>query len=52
MTSVILIRMVIDAMEKRPFTNHLGGNSIFGLIFGISCSIKDIKNRVPLCKRC
>ena len=49
--SIILIRIVINAIEKRPFTNHSGGNSTFSPIFSVSCNVKDIKDKLLLCKR-
>ena len=46
MASIILIGIVMIIMEKRPFTNHSGGNSIFGSIFSVSYNVKDIKDNL------
>ena len=33
--STISIGMVMDQIERRPFDNHSGGNSLFGFIHGV-----------------
>ena len=42
----------MDQIERRPFANHLEENSLFGSICGVSCHVKDVKDKLLSCETC
>ena len=41
-----------DQPGKRHYTNHAGGNSEYGGVWGISCNVRDMINKLPSCMEC
>ena len=50
--SVISIGISMHKIERRTFTNHSGGNSLFGSVHGVSFHMKDAKDKLPSCEAC
>ena len=50
--SVISIGIAMHKIERRTFTNHSGGNSLFSSTHVMSCYVKHVKDKLSLCEMC
>ena len=48
--SMISIGIATNQIERRPFANHSGENSLFGSICGVSCNAKGIIDKFLQCE--
>jgi len=46
--SIYSVAIVMNDIEKWPYTSYSGGNSTFYILYKISYSVKHIKNILPL----
>ena len=42
----------MNKIERKPFTNYSGGNSLFGSICASSFYVKDVKDKFPSYEVC